>query len=383
MDSAIGLIFFVFLTIIALSFFIVAQTTASQSIMKMRKKLDMERERAKENLLIRWLDSYHLLVTNTGRATILRYIYVHINGSRTPTYVRELTLNDTNLPAGSWSGTGVPLGEGESVKISLLNYVKPKMTCDHPDCTGFVTVYDDRGVGDLRWGNNPIAASLTDGYRGYSLRVDLDYDNWGIGHFQLPSNYNYTGCAWMRVINPRGSGSPWLLLKFQDFEFWVDPHSGRPRVIAKVTNGIELDQPDERIAPPDLWNYYCITTRRYWNGSAWLSEFFFLINGRIVDNETQINSGFQPNLNQIDLPQSTSMADEAWFDELFASPRYLSPAQVRKLVYGEIPEGLGPSDYSRFSFEDVSKRITAVDLVTDLGRVFSSEARAVSSQPTP
>ncbi len=373
MDSAIGLIFFVFLTVIALSFFLSAQTTASQSVVKMRKKLEMERERSKESILIRWLDRYNLLVVNRGRSTVLRYLYVHINGSRTPTFFKELSINDTNLPAGTWAGSGVPLGEGESVKVSLLEYVKPHMDCDHPDCTGFVTVYDDRDVGDLRWGNNPVAARLEEGLRGYSLHVDLNYDNWGVGHFQLPSNYNYTGCSWIMVTNPRGSGSPWLLLKLQDFEFWVDPHSGSPRVIARLANGVELDQPDERVAAPEDWSHYCVTTRRYWNGTNWISEFYFLVNGRIVDFESEVDSGFQPNLNQINLPQSTNMADDAWFDEIFAAPVYLTPSQVRKLSFGDLPDGLSPTSYSRFSFENVRNRITAVEIVTDLGRVFSSE----------
>ncbi len=372
MDSAIGLIFFVFLTVIALSFFLSAQTSASQSVVEMRKKLEMERERSKESVLIRWLDRYSLLIVNRGRPTVLRYLYVHINGSRTPTFFKELSINDTNLPAGTWTGPGVPLGEGESVKVSLLEYVRPYLKCDQPDCTGFVTLYDDRGVGDLRWGDNPVAAGLEEGLRGYSLRVDLDHDNWGEGHSWLSPSYNSTGCSWIMVTNPEGSGSPWLLLKLQDIEFWVDPHSGSPRVIARLTNGVELDQPDDGAAP-DGWNHYCVTTRRYWNGTNWISYFYFLVNGQIVDLESLVDNDFQLNLSRIVLPQSTSMADEAWFDEIFVATVYLTPSQVRKLSFGYPPGGLSTASYSMFSFEDVNSRITAVEIVTDLGRVFSSE----------
>ncbi len=377
MDNALGLIIFLFLTIVSLLFFLEAQTLANSLVLRSEERMRIERLRSRESLSIRWIDGYHIVVTNKGEPTVLRYIYVHINGSRSPSLFKELNLSDTNLKT-TWSGQGIPLGDGMPAGIRLLEFARPRMRCDHPGCVGKVTVWDDRGVGDLWWEGNPTAARLDDGLKGYSFYVNLSSSEQRQGHFSLHANYDYSACSWIKVDNPKGSGSPWVVLSYQNIiKFLVDPHSGSPRILVEwlgfTGSPIVLKQPENQSVPADRWNYYCTTTRRYWNGTHWINDFYFLVNGRVVDqNQTNNDNGFQPNLDQIMFPGATSMADGAWYDELFAAPTFLTNQEIMEMYLGTNPSTLGLPSYSRFSFESGSL-ITSIDIVTDLGRVFSSE----------
>lgn len=384
MDEAIGLAFFSFMMLAVLIFFLAIQVTANRSVVDMREKLEVERARSQEHLLINWLGKNTLLITNTGKETVLRYIYLHINGSRTPTYYKELTPQDASPPPDSWSGPGIPLPEGQSVVIGLWEYAPPKVNLG-PGASGKAYVYDDTGREGrkISWFGYPDTIRLEEGVQGYSLFVNMSAGvNNAIGHFLLPANKYYTVCSWIKVLNPRSS-KEWELLDLQSVVFWLDPGLG---VIARLFNGaIEL-KPSSRVADPESWNHYCVTEKLIPPGEGGTSGdqtkvFSFLVNGTVVA-QVRLDTGQQLEANEMDFPCSgggmpcgKSYADGVYYDGLFASTTYLSPEEIEELGQGILPEGI--VDYSWYSFDAASDTITSVDVVTDLGNIFSVEWRGI------
>ncbi len=374
MESAIALLFFAIIILLMIGLVVQIQADFISLSNNVQKILALERERAKENAEITWRGRYDVILRNLGTNTSIRYIYVYVNGSKVPSFrlpVEDLVaiVNGTLRPH-YYSG-GLLLAPNVRVRLNLeqvghwrilynLKQIESGsstlLQVPIPSDTDPDLYFPDERFLNTSW--------LDFGADGYALYRNLSAITRPRVNTGLSTGENWTACLWLRIVDHKNWGSPWTVLDMDSIQVMVDPNFDgteyHPRVFLRIA-GTDLAQGDDYVNASD-WNHYCAVT----NGT----HMFFYVNGRLVDIEDQPSS---LSVSYIELPhQQYEKAEVAAFDDLYVAKRYLEPSAVRALAANAIFDPGAP--YLYFSFDRLPNVITRIDLVTELGVVFTSSA---------
>ncbi len=374
MESAIALLFFAIIILLMIGLVVQMQADFISLSGSVQKILALERERAKENAEIVWRGRYDVMLRNLGTNTSIRYIYVYVNGSKVPTFrlpVEDLvTIVNGTLRPHYYSG-GLVLGPNVRVRLNLeqfghwrilynLNQIasgsSALLQVPIPSDTDPGRYFPDERFLNTSW--------LDFGADGYALYRNLSAITRPRVNTGLSTGENWTACLWLRIIDHQNWGSPWTVLDIDSIQVMVDPNFNgseyHPKIFMRVA-GVDLEQGSDYVNATD-WNHYCVVT----NGT----KMFFYVNGRLVDVDDQPSS---LSVSYVELPhQQYEKAKVAAFDDLYIAKKYLEASAVRALAANAIFDPGAP--YIYFSFDRLPNYVTRIDLVTDLGVVFSSSA---------
>ncbi len=351
MDEAIALLIFGAMLMILLLMFSYAQVSLASLSSQLNKKMNLERERSKEDLKATWAGNYHIILANDGsRDIMLSYIYAYINGSKIPIYRED--LNNEVLKAGS----------SKMISLQLFG-AKPDL--DNPNLKGARLFSTDPSI-DFIDKYFLSGDELDFGPNGYSLHRSP-----GTGdlttQLKFSNSRQWSLCSWIKV-EPKASRDQ--IIVEAKAEFWFGENiylyfDAKKSKIEARFGWILLSSNEE--VDPTSWNHYCIVITE--------SEALFYVNG-ILESSTYIFYHFPFRVRYLILRDPDI---NYWIDDLFIAPEALGDSQVRLLAAGSEPS---TKKYIEFHFDNLTNEVTRIDVITDLGIVHNF-TRILQNFPSP
>ncbi len=383
MESAIALLFFMVIILLMIGLVLQIQADFLSLSTNEQRILSLERERAKENAEMEWIGGYDLYLSNIGTNTSIRYVYVYVNGSRSPSYyldVHNLTaLNCTQdygcIPIWNYyaSEGGILLKPNSRIRLNLqqfgdwrILYNQAQISRGSSNLKQVLIPSESRPIKYFKDEQFLNTSWLDFGADGYALYRNLSAITRPVVDTGFPSGPNWTACFWLKIVAPQASPDNWTVLDLDSFQVMVDPNvegsESYPKIFIRVngpTGPIDLTQSTNYVNATG-WNHYCIVTNE--------TKLIFYVNGRKVDIKGYSSSY---SISQIRLPhRKYEKAKIAAFDDLYVTPNYLDENNIRALAARAMPSN--PTNYIYFSVDQLSNRITRVDVLTDMGVVFTS-----------
>lgn len=340
MNEAIVLFILGTVALVLLVAYLYTQTALTTLSIQLSEKMNLERERTKENLEAAWAGKYHVILVNDGSRDLrLSRIYVYVNGSKIPLYDKDMD--------------GALLEAGDFMNVSLLEF-------------GAKSDLDRYGYARLTSNNPSIyfadeyflsGDTLDFGPNNYSLRRDPGAGDL-TAHLGFGSGTNRSLCAWIKM-EPNATDDQ-MLIDADDIKIYYDAHDKTIKASVKGTTLIPTEEID-----PGEWNHFCIITEGK-NASLYM-------NGLLDSNGT---FGGSLRLDQVALKAPSV---RYWIDDLLIAPYSLNGSQVRLVAAtGKLPL----SNYVLFSFDELVNDISRIDVVSDLG-IAHNFTHATISFPTP
>ncbi len=383
MESAIALLFFAIIILLMIGLVVQIQADFVSLSNRIQKILSLERKRAGENAEISWIGKYDVMLRSLGTNTTIRYVYVYINGSRAPSFsvpVKDLVAIVNGSLRAHYYGDGIRLGS-KRVRVNLEQFGDWRIFYNLQQISSGssslvqVPIPSDTDPGRFFPDEQFLNTSWLDfGADGYALFRNLSATTRPRVDTGLSSGDNWTVCLWLKVVNHKNWADPWVVLDADSLQVMVDPNFDgaeyHPKVFLRVAS-VDLVQGSSYVNATE-WNHYCLVT----NGT----QMFFYVNGRIADTEGQPG---ELSVSYIQLPhQKYEMAELAVFDDLFVAKGFLESTAVRALASNAIFDPGYP--YLYFSFDRLTNVVSRIDLVSDLGVVFtSSSSKVAGSEVSP
>ncbi len=367
LENAIGVLIFGLIALMILGLFFTAQASLFSTSSIVREKVDFERVRSKENVRIYWLSDKDILITNNGpRDTVVRYIYLYYEGSNVPSLYAPLNLTlkvreskKLDLEALLLSlGTGNPLSNLPHSRNGKKYYLcyDGFTPSNHGDYETECFTEDSSEF--------PSKDKLDSGVEGYSLLRNESSHNALQAILNELNNVgsHWTACAWLKVDLSSGNRDYSLVKFHNDIYFNYDKDLGI--IYANVSGHFPLGRSGDNPSNPSEWGLYCVTINRT-NMLHGLRTVKFYVNGLLVDSTT-LPHGPQYKPFKVELPANPPF--NYWIDGIYLTNRTLRDGEVRMLFNLDKPPGWNIT----FSFDYGLKGIGRIDVVTDLGNVFSS-----------
>ena len=323
MNEAIVLLMLGIIVIMLLIAFLYTQSTSTSISIQLYKKINLENERAKEDLKAVWTGDYHVILVNDGgRDLLLSWIYVYVNGSRVPLYSKDMG--------------NILLEAGDSMNLSLLEFgAKPDL-----DRYGYArlpsndpTIY----FSDQYFLSGDV---LDFGSLNYSLRRDP-----GAGDLEVElgsGSSELTLCAWIKVES--NAAEDQVIIDADGLKIYYNAGDNSIEVSVKKATL----EPTEEIDPGE-WNHFCVVVKEK---KAWL-----YVNG-LLNSYKEVKGTL--NIRRLTLKRPDV---RYWVDDLLFVPTGLEDSQVRGIAAGA-PQA---PNYVRFTFDRLVNEISRIDVVTDLG----------------
>ncbi len=367
MENVIGILAFGLIAVMLLALFLAAQASLFSTSSEISKKVHAERTRSKENVRIYWLSDKKILVTNSGsRDTIVRYIYMYYKGSRVPSLYASLN---------------VELKVGESKKIDLEALILSSGAGNPLDSIPrssngkeYYLCYDGfkpSNPGDYETecfkedsSEFPSKDKLDSGVEGYSLFRNESSNKKLQAKLQELNKVgdHWTACAWLKINLSSGNKDSTLIKFHNDVSFNYNKDLS---IIYATIGTSKLGLSEDNPSNPSEWGLYCVTISR--TGShIHKTTIKFYVNGLLVDSSTLFHYQ-SPKPFKVEIPANPPF--DYWIDNIYLVNRTLSDGEIRMLSNLDKPPGWSIN----FSFDYGLEKVDRIDVVTDLGNIFSSE----------
>ncbi len=374
LENAIGVLIFGLIIVMVLALFLTAQVSLFSTSSVVDKRIEFERARSKENVRISWLSDKEILITNNGpRDTVIRYLYLYYEGSNAPSLYIPLNVR---------------LKVGESKRVDLEALVlsssnDPYSGLPHSsNGKKYYLCYDGftpSNHGDYETecfvehsSEFPSKDKLDSGVKGYSLfRNSSSHGTLqAILHELNNVGSHWTVCAWLKV-NLSSSKGDFSLIKFHNdvyFNYDKDLNIIYAEIIkSHCCHGhpLELGRFEENPSNPSEWGLYCVTINKTSGPCGCKTTINFYVNGLLVDSAT---FSYHPEYKPFKVEIPSNNPSDYWIDSIYLTNRTLSDGEIKMLLNLNKPQGWNID----FSFDYGLKEVARVDVVTDLGNMFSS-----------
>lgn len=380
MESAIALVFFLTLILLTIGLVVQMQADFVSFSNEVQKVLAIERERAKENAIMEWRGRYDVLLSNIGTNTSIKFIYIYLNGSKAPNYVVDVKdlvaiINESIKP--HYFADGLLLGPNVKVRLNLEQFGDWRILynlerLEAGDTSGLLPVmipsasdpgsyyFEDERFLNVTW--------LDLGPHGYALfRKKMA----GATTFKPEVRFDFgdgkewTVCFWLKIKDP-ASSSKWTVLDVDTFKAMIDSTDiEKPKLFFRVGNDY-LEQGSDYVNATE-WHHYCLVTSEGESNKAVLRLY---VDGRSV-KEIASNVG-DPSPQYLQLPNPQDLkAGVVAYDDIFIANKALDEEDISRLAKNRVFEPMG-ANYLYFSFEKLKNEVTRVDLVSEMGVVFTS-----------
>ncbi len=387
MDNVIGILIFGMVALMLLALFLTAQASLFSTSSEVRKKVHAERARSKENVRIYWLSDKEILITNNGpRDTVIRYIYMYYEGSDVPSLYVPLNIElkvgeskrvnlETLILA---SGTGNPLNGLPHSKNGKKYYLcYDGFSSSNPRDYETECFTEDSS-------EFPSKDKLDSGIEGYSLFRNRSSHRTLQAILQELNNVggHWTACVWLK-INLSSGNKDFSLIKFHNdvylnYDKDLDVIYAEIVRMHRVSHLIELGLSKDNPSNPSEWGLYCITINRTEGECGCKATIKFYVNGVLIDSA---NIPYHPQfkLFKVEIPANSPF--DYWIDNVYLTNETLNDGEIKMLLNLDKP----PSWNINFSFDYGLKELNRVDVITDLGNVFSSTRprEAIIGVPSP